>query len=1013
MEGKTYVSIGANNRGRTRQLMMLALFALSVCWFCAVGFTQAHAQAAPANSTIGNQASATYFDTAAPLVQLTSSSNTVVTTVSQVYNFTLTANGAQTKPANQQVCYPHTITNIGNGFDTFTLNTPTTGGAFAHTALAYYSDVAPVDGQPDTGTPIISTGAIAAGGTFTFVVCGTTAAAATAGQTGTIIISATSSAPMMPPTQTNTDTTTIGNCSIALTKTLSSTTPPGVTPVTGGLSPNAGPLYVILGYTNSGSVACNNVIIADPLPSGFLYRTGTGRWSNSGMTALTDAAMGDPAGINYSAPTTDLTAGTVSATISTVAGSTSGNVYFQVNIAPNLAVGVTAATSNTANATYTDSVSMVTTMNQPSNTVTYNVTQVASVSFNGSSTLSGAADGEGAGTTVVASASPGQTIQWTDYVWNTGNAADTFDIRFIDGTGTVVGNSATFTGANCSPTNMAANACTFPAGTTFTVFRSDGMTTLLDTSGNTTPDTAPIPLPSGGTCPSGFVINAGLTACGYPVVVRATIPPSATPGAGPFRVVLQASSTFNGAAVETVPNVLTTLVANTVDLTNNSALPTAMAAQGAGADDMMVKTTNTVTPAISSSTTTRFLLYVNNTGAVATVYDLSATYTSVPSMVGLVNPPVNWQVQFRFDGGAGDCSTVGGVTTSTGPTPVAPMGSRLICAEVIIPPTNQGGVGRPTDSPPGNYVIQYRVQQQGNAAVFDTKLDQVTLQNASNVTITPNGMQQTSPGGSVTYQHTLTNSGNVTETITFPGAFLVNNQTPTHSWTSAAYIDDGGNLVTPAPNGTLDVGTDTNVANATTFTMPPNTTRTVFVRVNAPAMAGSPANVTTITVTYNMGGSTVSATDTTTLTSGLRLDKYQQLTACGTMATPVVPAAPTFDGSGNAQAPWSSAPIAATANTAPGSCIAYLVVGTNTTANNINGITISDIIPNNTTFSQHCTPVPATTGPLFASVIPANGATGTIAAVSAATPAGPANAASILLPGGRVTLQFCVRIRDM
>lgn len=981
-------------------LVALFLFASSV----------ARAQVAPANSSIGNQASATYFDTAAPLVQLTSSSNTVTTTVSQVYSFTLTANGAQTKPANQQVCYPHTIVNTGNGTDTFALNAPTTGGMFAHTSIAYYPDLAPVDGQPDTGIPITSTGPLAANGTYTFVVCGTTAAAATAGQAGTITISATSAAPVSPPTHSNTDTTTIGNCSIQLTKTLSSTTPPGITPVTGGLSPNAGPLYVILGYTNSGSVACTNVIISDPLPTGFLYRTGTGRWSNSGVTALTDPAAGDPAGINYAAPTTDLTSGTVTATVATVPGSTSGNVYFQVNIAANLAVGVTAATTNTANATYTDSVSMVTTMNQPSNTVTYNVTQVANVSFNGSSTLSGVTDGEGAGTTVVASASPGQTIQWTDYVWNTGNSSDTFDIRFVDGTGTVVGNSATFTGANCLPTNMAANSCTFPANTTFTAFRSDGVTTLLDTSGNTTPDTGPIPLPSGGTCPVGFVINVAMTACGYPIIVKATIPPGASPGGGPYRIVLQASSTFNPATVETVPNVLTTLVANTVDLTNNSPLPTAMAAQGAGVDDSLVKTTNTVTPAISSSTTTRFRLYVNNTGAVATVYDLSALYISVPAGVGLANPPVNWQIQFRTDGGMGDCSTVGGVVTSTGAVPVPASGNRLICAEVIVPPTNQGGGGRPTDSPPGNYVIEFRTQQQGNASVFDTKRDQVTLQNASNVTITPNGMQQTSPGGSVTYQHTITNSGNITETITFPGAYLTNNQTPTHNWTSAAYVDDGGNVMTPAPNGSLDVGTDTNIVNATTFTMAPNTTRTIFVRVSAPAMAGSPANVTTLTATYNAGGSTVSVTDTTTLTSGLRLDKYQQLTACG-----VVPTAPTFNGAGIAQAPWISTAIPAGPNTAPNSCIAYLVVGTNTTANNINGISISDIVPNNTLFDTGCTPVSpnVTTGPLFASSLPANGMTGTVTAVSATTSAGPALSSAVLLPGGRVTLQFCVRIRNM
>jgi len=988
----------------------LLVFVLSI--FAA---SDARAQVTPAGQSIGNQASATYVDVTNASLTLTSTSNVVTTVVSQVYSFTLAAPGAQTRPANQQVCYPHTITNTGNGADVFTLTAPVgatvTGPVLFYQTgtLLYYPDVSPNDGSPDVGPAISVTPTLSAGQAYTFVVCGTTSASAVAGNSGTITIAATSSgaAPLVPAVV---DTTTIGNCSITLNKSLSSTLPPGVTPVTGGLSPltnvvgNPG-LYVVLAYSNAGTLACSNVIIQDPLQAGFLYRTGSGRWSNTGATVLTDASDGVVSGINYVAPIVDLTSGTVSATIASIAGGTSGNVYFQVSIAANLAVGISASTTNTANVTYTDASVAVTTGPNNSNAITYNVQQVAAVEFNGSATSSVAAAGEGSGTTIVAAASPGQTIQWTDVVWNKGNASDSFDIRFVDGLGAVVGNSASFTGANCTGAAAASPACTFPAGTTFTVFRTDGTTTLLDTSGNTTPDTGPIPMPSGGNCPVGFVGNAGAglaTSCGYQIVVKATIPALAATGGGPYRIVLQARSVFDAAVVDTVPNVLTTITANSVDLTNNTA-----GGLGAGAGTATIIVTNNVTPLVSATQTTKFILFVNNTGAVAAVYDLTGTFVAVPASVGLAAQPLNWVIQFRQDGGAGNCSTVGSVITSTGAVPVPALGSQLVCGEVVIPPTNQGNGGsRPTDSPPGNYDVQFRAQQQGNPAVADTIVDRIILASVNSVTITPNGTQQTSPGGAVTYQHTMTNSGNVAEIISFAALFLTNSQGG--GWTSAAYVDDGGTPVTPVSDSILTVGSDTTLTTAVTFTMAPNTIRTLFVRVNAPAMAGSPPNVTTLTATYNGILLNVSATDTTTLTSGLRLDKYQRLVACGSVPLPVPP---TFTGL-TADAPWVSSALPSGSGTAPGQCIAYLVVGTNTTSNNISNITISDVVPTFTTYQTACSPTaPAgTTGPLTTSSVPANNGVGTISAVSAPAPGGVATPASALLPGGRVTLQFCVKI---
>ena len=989
-------------------LMLATLVAMSL-----IISGNAFAAMAPANSVIGNQASATYVDNTA--TTRTSTSNTVQTTVAAVKSFTLTMNGARNAPANAQVCYPHTISNTGNGQDTYALNAPTTGGMFAHSGLVYYLD-ADQNGQPDTGTPITTTGPVNSSTTFSFVVCGTTAGTATLGQQGTIIVSVTDTNTPAPTTITNTDTTTIQPASITVNKRLSSVPPPGYTPVTTGTSPNAGPLYIVLEYTNNGTIQADSVVLRDILPSGMLYVPGSGRWSGSGVTPMTDAAGGDAAGISYQAPTTAVS-GTVEATISTIAGSTSGNLYFQVTIASGLAPtpASQAPTTNTAEYRYNfqfggntfcvngasttvillpNAGASCPTTNGTTNTVTYTVLQTAGVSANGSTTDTGLTVGE---PVTVAAAAPGQTITWTDVIWNTGNGADSIDVSVLN---------TPLNGASCAPGNVGANACTFPTNTSFSILSANGMTSLLDSNGNGTPDTGTIPQPSGGVCPAPYIISTTLPLrCGYQVVISASIPAGATPGnnggAG-YRVVVQGTSFFNNTVLDTVPNVLTTIAANTVDLTNNlSVAGGATVANGLGADDLAVKTTNSVTPASATSTTTTFRLFVNNTGATAAIFNLGFSWVSVPA--GINPTPTGWSVTFREDGGGGACATtMGGSISSTGAVPIPALGSKLICAEVVVPSTATPSVAPnagPTAVVPGAYVISFNVAQQGAPSVTDSKRDQVTILPLHSVSLTPNGAQSTVPGGSVTYNHSLTNSGNVSEAITFPtAAFLTDSQVPTHAWTSTAYVDSN-------MNGVLDIGVDTQIAaGTTTFVLAPNASQVLFVRVNAPAMAGSPANVTALTATYNAGGSTASATDTTSLTDGLKLDKYQQLPS-GTGSCVATPTTTLTLGVPNA--PWSNMAIAASANTVPGKCIAYLIVGTNTTAANVTNINITDVVPPNTKLETGCG-APVATGPIALTGGPyATGFTGTITAQSSPLASTP------LPPTATFTLQFCVKINDV
>jgi uncharacterized repeat protein (TIGR01451 family) len=857
--------------GRLVALARGALAAFVVVVLGALSPLAGEAQAAPAAGTvIGNQATATYRDAGNAVRNATS--NLVQTTVSQVKSFTVAASGARTASPGQTVYYPHVITNTGNGTDSYTLAGPTTGGGFTHSPVNYFLD-ANGDGVPDNFTPLTVTGPVAAGSQFRFVVAGTVPAGAGIGATGTMTVSVTDGT---TTDTSNVDTTTVADCALNVTKSMS---------LLSGASP-AGPISVILSYTNSGTAACTTVELRDVIPAGMTYVAGSGLWSGSG-TALTDATGGDPAGIAYDFGNT--VAGRVTAVIGTVAAGNSGTLRFNVNVNAGLAPTVPANQALTTNtATYGVNAGPF----SNTNSVLYTVLQTAAVTASDSPLQAG-------DTTVndiveVPSASPGSTVVFNNRITNNGNGVDSFDI-------TLTGQAA------------------WPAGTTFALFQSDGVTSLIDTNGNGTPDTGPV--------------NPGAT---YTVVVRVTLPAAA--GTGPYNLVKTATSRFNPAVSDTVTDRLIAVTANTVDLTNNTARADSTPAGTANAGNAVI-TTNTVTPSDSAPTLTRFQLFVNNTGGVADSYNLTT-----------VGTPAGWTVVFRADGGAGNCSTVGATLTATGT--INAGANRLVCAEVTVPVTTSN------QAAPGNYDLGFTVTSAANGAVSDAKVDRVTVNAFHRVTLTPNNSQQTFPGGSVTYNHTIMNTGNVNETITYAAGCLTDSRAA-QGWTSAAYIDVNG-------NGTLEIGTDTLiVCGTTTDTLNAGQTKGIIVRVFAPGSATSadPANVTTLTATYNAGANTTTATDSTTVTDGLTLLKRQRTIGCG----------------GAGAGAYQTTAIPAGPLTAPGQCIGYEITATNTTATTVTLVVINDLVPSNTRMQYACG-APATTAGTIAGTTPADGATGTVTA---------------------------------
>ena len=153
------------------------------------------------------------------------------------------------------------------------------------------------------------------------------------------------------------------------------------------------------------------------------------------------------------------------------------------------------------------------------------------------------------------------------------------------------------------------------------------------------------------------------------------------------------------------------------------------------------------------------------------------------------------------------------------------------------------------------------------------------------------------------------------------------------------------------------------------------------------AAASDPANITTLTATYQTTV-TVGATDTTSITEGLLLEKWQVLTACGTSGTPATPNA----------ANYSKNPIAAGAGTAPGQCISYQVRATNTMATPIQTVVVTDPVPVNTKLWTGCGAPTVTAGTATLSGPSADNATGTISANG-----------GTMAPTSSFTFTFCVK----
>lgn len=889
-----------------------------------------NAAAPVAGTVIGNQASATYTD--ASSIPRTATSNTVTSIVQQVASLTLTASQSRTVAPGGTIYFPHTVTNTGNGSDTIALTaTDADTGIITFSNLVMYAD-ADGNGVPDNAIEITGTGPLASGAVFRFVVAAVVPGTATNGQSEAITVTATSGFTPAVSAAPNTDTVNVsGNAVIAVTKALS---------ISSGPSPSSGQVTVTLTYTNTGNSAASNVTITDIIgtgaTAGMTYVAASGGWS--GGATVTDAVGGDSSGLDYSWNTGT---NTVTAIIASVPPVTSGTITFRVTINSGLPPGF-ATTQNTASYIYNDGVNPVGPVN--TNTATYTVLQSAGVVANGSNASS--ADGT-AEPVVTGPATQGATVSFTDYIWNTGNGTDSFDITLA--------------------------SSNFPSGTTFQLYRSDGVTPLTDSNGNGIPDTGPL--------------AAGAN---YLVVLKATLP--ATAASGSYSVTLTAASFFDGAVSNPVIDTLSGITASTVDLTNNNALGaggcTALVGNtcggGAGPEGAAV-VNNSVNPGAS----TTFTLYANNTSSVADSYDLMVDDDGAFGAV--IDIPAGWSVVFNADGGAGNCSTLGAVITNTGV--VNAGAARAVCATLAVP----------AGYPAGAQQIYFRILSPTTGAL-DVKHDSVTVNTVRSVSLTPNNSGQIYPGGSIVFSHTIANAGNVLEGNGTVSTIVLANSDSFPGWNSVVYYDlnnngalDVSDPIVPGGGLHLTVG-----AAALADGLGIAESARIFVKVFAPAGAAiGDINTSSLIATTSNGSyatpvpAAVTAQDTTQVIAGqVRMEKTQALdAACD----------------GTPDTAYSNATI--TGGAVPGACIRYQVVAANDGTAPISLLVISDSTPPNTTYddgSRDAAGGVCGTGPVDA------GAATTVGAITAAPACnvGGTIQATVggLNPGQSVTVTFGVMI---
>lgn len=651
----------------------------------AVFVSSAHAAAPAAGTNISNIASASYTDSTGNTK--TVSSNIVTTTVLPVASFTLIADRTANANANNQVSLSHTLTNTGNGSDTFTVNVAdvTSGDQYDFSSLKVYLD-ANKDGVPDSQTPVTSV-TLAAGESVNLIVQATTpttragGVALSAGDLGKLTITAQSTLDNTL-TATNTDTVKITNGAVISVIKSASVTAIDATQS----SPTAREVEYKLVYQNTGNTTATDVTVTDLLPAGLTYVANSAKLAG---VAQTDGVDAD--GYKFVETTPGSGKGTVTLTIPTLAPNTTGTLTFKVRVDQNTPAGVI---TNIANVD-PDGPSGPE-GNTPSNPNDVNILSIKKGTINDSQT-DAYADAEKTSATakdnqiVIASIKQGEVAEFSTsgqggepiVIHNTGNVSEEFDVAIDKGT--------------------------LPAGSIVTLYQADGVTPFISTGS----------IPSGGT---------------YNLVAKVTLPANYSTSTA-IKATLTTSPKSDATKTDTLDLVISQVTPATVDLHNGDASDTTGSVAGAsGKDtglDIDVRSTK-------PNQAVNFPLQIDNAGVTGDNFNLG------------IDPahalPTGWDVKFYVADGSGN--PTGAPLTNTGningggtiklvavvtPPANAPAGDQQVYFKVSSPATNLSDVMVDKVTVQADRKLSLQNDRIGQVAPGGTVVYKHTLTNTGNI----------------------------------------------------------------------------------------------------------------------------------------------------------------------------------------------------------------------------------------------------------------------------------------
>ncbi|MDQ2823204.1 MAG: hypothetical protein M3Y65_22950 [Pseudomonadota bacterium] len=271
----------------------------------------------------------------------------------------------------------------------------------------------------------------------------------------------------------------------------------------------------------------------------------------------------------------------------------------------------------------------------------------------------------------------------------------------------------------------------------------------------------------------------------FRVVAVATLPANATNGST-NNLVVTATSGFNGAVTASVTDTTTVLTGAAIDITANSSGPGAPGA-GPGVEASAVATNTT-----TAGTTTRFTMYLNNTGGSADTFTLAGS--SDPTF-GATTLPSGWTVVFRDSNGqiitsaTANAGTAALVYADVTVAPGAPDGTTDVYFRALSPTSgvNDRIHDAVTVVTAGPQITLTKTQ------ALDANCDGIADTPFSNANITTGAV----PGACIRYEITATNVG-----ITNVTAVVISDNIPVNTVYHATVVatTTQGAVVTPLAN---------------------------------------------------------------------------------------------------------------------------------------------------------------------------------------------------------------------